>query len=215
MDSDSWNTRFSTSSRRHQTRSDLYRYEETDGDDELKAEFLCPFCAEDFDVVGLCCHIDEEHPVETKNGVCPVCAKRVGSDLVSHVTTQHGSLLKVQRKRKFRKNGSSLTFSSLRRELREGYLHALLGGSSLNYTGNSEPDPLISSFMCNAPPVDQPLSVESRPPVEACPAKDLSKEELGERNVQQPLLSRKEQEETARKCEFVQGLLLSTILDDL
>ena len=87
----------------------------------------------------------------------------------------------VQRKRKFRKNGSSLTFSSLRRELREGYLHALLGGSSLNYTGNSEPDPLISSFMCNAPPVDQPPSVESHPPVEACPAKDLSKEELGER----------------------------------
>lgn len=44
-------------------------YEETDLDEDLKAEFLCPFCAEDFDVVGLCCHIDEEHPVEAKNGV--------------------------------------------------------------------------------------------------------------------------------------------------
>ena len=49
--------------------ADLYRHEESDGDDELKAEFLCPFCAEDFDVVGLCCHIDEDHPVEAKNGV--------------------------------------------------------------------------------------------------------------------------------------------------
>lgn len=48
---------------------DLYGHEETDRDDDLKAEFLCPFCAEDFDVVGLCCHIDEEHPVEAKNGV--------------------------------------------------------------------------------------------------------------------------------------------------
>lgn len=48
---------------------DLYAHDETDGDDELKAEFLCPFCVEDFDVVGLCCHIDEEHPVEAKNGV--------------------------------------------------------------------------------------------------------------------------------------------------
>lgn len=31
--------------------------------------FLCPFCAEDFDIVGLCCHIDEDHPIEAKNGV--------------------------------------------------------------------------------------------------------------------------------------------------
>ena len=50
--------------------ADLYRHEENEGDEDLKAEFLCPFCAEDFDVVGLCCHIDEEHPVEAKNGVC-------------------------------------------------------------------------------------------------------------------------------------------------
>ncbi|KAM1599762.1 hypothetical protein ACFXTN_022310 [Malus domestica] len=70
MDSDNlWSSLFSTSSsRRYQSRSDLLLHEETDGDDELKAEFLCPFCAEDFDVVGFCYHIDEEHPVEAKNG---------------------------------------------------------------------------------------------------------------------------------------------------
>lgn len=44
-------------------------YDETDGDDDLNAMFLCPFCAEDFDIVGLCCHIDEDHPIEAKNGV--------------------------------------------------------------------------------------------------------------------------------------------------
>lgn len=44
-------------------------YEETEAEQELKQEFLCPFCAEDFDVVGLCCHIDEEHPAEARNGV--------------------------------------------------------------------------------------------------------------------------------------------------
>lgn len=43
--------------------------EDFDGDEECLPEFLCPFCAEDFDVVGLCCHIDEEHPVEANNGV--------------------------------------------------------------------------------------------------------------------------------------------------
>lgn len=42
--------------------------EETDGD-ELRPEYLCPFCAEDFDIVGLCCHIDEEHTIHAKNGV--------------------------------------------------------------------------------------------------------------------------------------------------
>ena len=35
----------------------------------LKSEFFYPFCAYVFDTVGLCCHIDEEHPVKAKNGV--------------------------------------------------------------------------------------------------------------------------------------------------
>ncbi|CAN7059244.1 unnamed protein product [Brassica rapa subsp. trilocularis] len=35
----------------------------------LKSEFFYPFCADVFDTVGLCCHIDEEHPVKAKNGV--------------------------------------------------------------------------------------------------------------------------------------------------
>lgn len=44
--------------------------EEMEGEEGLRQEFLCPFCGEDFDMVGLCCHIDEEHMVEVKNGVC-------------------------------------------------------------------------------------------------------------------------------------------------
>jgi hypothetical protein len=31
--------------------------------------YNCPFCGEDFDFVGLCCHIDDEHAVEAKAGV--------------------------------------------------------------------------------------------------------------------------------------------------
>ncbi|XP_061992381.1 protein DEHYDRATION-INDUCED 19 homolog 4-like [Rosa rugosa] len=213
MDSDSWSNLFSSSNaRRCQSRSDLFGHEEIEGDDEIKAEFLCPFCAEDFDVVGLCCHIDEEHPVEAKNGVCPVCAKRVGSNLVTHITTQHGSLLKVQRKRKFRR-GSNSTFSILRKELREGSLQALLGGSSFPFSSNTEPDPLLSSFIYNAP--DEHVSEQPHPLVEAPFMKESTKEESSERIAQQPPLSTKDQEEKARKCEFVQGLLMSTILDDL
>lgn len=35
-----------------------------------------------------------------------------------------------------------------------------------------------------------------------------------DRNVKQLLLSDKEQEEKTRKCEFIQGLMMSTVFDD-
>ncbi|KDP27871.1 hypothetical protein JCGZ_18951 [Jatropha curcas] len=213
MASDSWSSRLSTSSRRFHSRSDLY--EETDVDEDLKAEFLCPFCAEDFDVVGLCCHIEEEHPVEAKNGVCPVCAKCVGMDIVGHITMQHGNFFKVQRKRRLRKGGSNSTFSLLRKGLREGSLQSLLGGSSCFVSSsNSEPDPLLSSFIFNPPALDEPLSIQPLSSVEAGSVKESTNEEFRERNVQQLLLSDKDQEEKSQRCKFVQGLLLSTILDD-
>lgn len=44
-------------------------FDENDVDEDAREEFLCPFCSDYFDVVGLCCHIEEEHPVEAKNGV--------------------------------------------------------------------------------------------------------------------------------------------------
>ncbi|PPD94538.1 hypothetical protein GOBAR_DD08407 [Gossypium barbadense] len=238
MESNSWRFRFSnsssSSSRRHQSRSDPFLgggYEEFDGDEDFKAEFLCPFCAEDFDIVGLCCHIDEEHPVEAKNGVCPVCAKRVGMDI---------------RKRRLRKGGSNLTFSMLRKELRDGNLHALLGGSSCIVSpSNVEADPLLSSFMFNPPTADEPLSLQSLSIAESSADKESTDKESLEsdsaagsplylltftdnfrigfkfltlvyrdRKLQQSQLSDQEHEEKARRCEFVQGLLMSTILNE-
>ncbi|XVE82222.1 hypothetical protein DITRI_Ditri15bG0130400 [Diplodiscus trichospermus] len=221
MESNSWSFRFSnssSSSRRHQSRSDLFLgggYEEVDGDEDFKAEFLCPFCAEDFDIVGLCCHIDEEHPVEAQNGVCPVCARRVGMDIVSHIAMQHGNFLKVQRKRRFRKGGSNLTFSMLRKELREGNLQSLLGGSScIVSSSNVEPDPLLSSFMFSPPTADEPLSLKPLSIAEPSAVKESTNKEILERKPQQSQLSDKDHEEKTRRCEFVQGLLMSTILDD-
>ncbi|KAE9618940.1 putative drought induced 19 type, zinc-binding protein [Lupinus albus] len=79
-----------------QSRSDMFMgFDENEGDDDVREEFLCPFCSEYFDIVGLCCHIDEEHPMEAKNGLCPVCASRVGVDMVEHITLQHGSIFKI------------------------------------------------------------------------------------------------------------------------
>ncbi|CAK9169000.1 unnamed protein product [Ilex paraguariensis] len=89
MDADSWSARLSSASKRYQSalqsrsskpgsyewESDgfdadmLMAFEELDADDDIREEFPCPFCSEYFDIVGLCCHIDDEHPIEAKNGV--------------------------------------------------------------------------------------------------------------------------------------------------
>lgn len=37
--------------------------------DKKSEELACPFCCEDFDVLGLCCHIDADHRMEVKPGV--------------------------------------------------------------------------------------------------------------------------------------------------
>ncbi|KAF4359267.1 hypothetical protein G4B88_024231, partial [Cannabis sativa] len=278
MDSDSWSARLSSASKQYQSAlqsrsefppieinslvTDMFMgFEEIDGDDDIREEFPCPFCSDYFDIVGLCCHIDEEHPVEAKNGVCPVCAMRVGVDMVAHITLQHGNIFKIsfsynflfvthnrltkqtvnfvqwpsylcvrlcystlnsltstymQHKRKTRKGGShSTTLSLLRKELREGNLQSLFGGSScLVSSSNAAPDPLLSSFIL--PMADDFGSVQPPFLTETSSAKKSSTENVSERKVQPaaPPLSVKDKEEKAKRCQFVQGMLLSTILDD-
>lgn len=47
---------------------------------------------------------------------------------------------------------SHSTLSLLKKELREGHLQSLLGGSSFTASAsNTAPDPLLSSFMYNSP----------------------------------------------------------------
>ncbi|GMG99761.1 hypothetical protein Nepgr_001601 [Nepenthes gracilis] len=227
MDADSWSGRLSSVSKRYQyafqSRSDLFMgFEEIDGDDDIKEEFPCPFCSEYFDIVGLCCHIDDEHPVEAKNGVCPVCATRVGVDMVAHITLQHGNIFKisffstwryVQCKRKSRKGGSHSTLSLLRKELREGNLQSLLEGSSCVVSStNAAPDPLLSSFIL---PMDDDLeNSQSQSSSDTAYVKKGRDQSTLERNVQSSPLSIKDQEERAQRSEFVHELLLSTIFDD-
>jgi len=218
MDGDSWSARLSSASRRYQSalqsRSDMFMgFEEIDGDDDIREEFPCPFCSEYFDIVGLCCHIDEEHPVEAKNGVCPVCAMRVGVDMVAHITLQHGNIFKMQRKRKTRKSGAHSTLSLLRKELREGNFQSLFGGSScIVSSSNAAPDPLLSSFIL--PMADDFVSAQPQFSPETSSVKKKTEQKVSERNVQSSPFSIKDQEEKAKRCEFVHGLLLSTILDD-
>ncbi|XP_051124664.1 protein DEHYDRATION-INDUCED 19 homolog 3 [Andrographis paniculata] len=225
MDANSWAARLSSASKRYQSalqsrsgmkwdRFDaemLMGFEEMDMDDDIREEYPCPFCSECFDIVGLCCHIDDEHPVEANNGVCPVCTMRVGVDMVAHITLQHGNVFKMQRKRKTRKAGTQSTLSLLRRELREGNLRSLFGGpSSVVPLSSAAPDPLLSSFIL--PAVDDFESVPSHSSADL--AKKNTSASTLERKVQQPPMSQEDQEEKAKRCHFVQELLLSTVLDD-
>ncbi|XP_021772793.1 protein DEHYDRATION-INDUCED 19 homolog 6-like [Chenopodium quinoa] len=218
MDGDSWAARLSSVSKRYQsafhTRSDVFMgFEDIEGDDDIREEFPCPFCAEYFDIVGLCCHIDNEHPIEAKNGVCPVCAMRVGVDMVAHITLQHGNIFKVQRKRKSRKNGSQSTLSLLRKELQEGNSQSLFGGSScIVSSSNAAPDPLLSSFIL--PMADDIVMSQSQSLSDTSTAKKGKEESVRERHVKSEPLSIKDQEERARRSEFVHGLLMSAMFED-
>ncbi|XP_075487384.1 protein DEHYDRATION-INDUCED 19 homolog 3-like [Primulina tabacum] len=227
MDSNSWAARLSSATKSYksalQSRSGLkwdnfdaemlMGFEELEVEDDTREEYICPFCSEYFDIVGLCCHIDDEHPVETNNGVCPVCSVRVGVDMVAHITLQHGNIFKMQRKRKSRKSGSFSTLSLLRRELKEGNLQSLFGGSASSVSSsNAAPDPLLSSFIL--PMVQDFESVPSNTSTVSLSVETSTTDGISERKVQEPPLSIKDKEEKTKRCEFVQGILLSKVLDD-
>lgn len=39
----------------------IFELDEENDDDVAKMGLACPFCLENFDALGLCCHIDLEH----------------------------------------------------------------------------------------------------------------------------------------------------------
>ncbi|KAL6548223.1 hypothetical protein OROGR_008644 [Orobanche gracilis] len=183
MDSDSW-ARISSYSRRRLSRSDVYHGEGYQVEEEPNPEYLCPFCADDFDMVGLCCHIDEMHTIPAKNGV----------------------------RRFLRRGGSNSPSSVLRRELRDGSLQSLFGGSSLSgSTSNIEPDPMLTSLILSPPVVDKSSSVKPLCSLETGSIDDLSLQNLEDRSVK---LSEEDMKEKAQRCNFARGLLVSTFLDD-
>ncbi|XP_020103673.1 protein DEHYDRATION-INDUCED 19 homolog 2-like isoform X3 [Ananas comosus] len=212
MDADSW-SRLSSSaaSRRLQSR---YEIGGGGGDDEASGEFNCPFCGEDFDFVGLCCHIDDEHPVEAKNGVCPICASRVGTDLAGHLVVQHGSYFKVHRRRRFRKapSGTHSIFSLLRKDLRDGNLQSLFGGSSyMAAPPTAAPDPFLSSLIYTLPMTESKDSQSENLDCEIPVNRSLDGKTV---ERVEPSLSDKDQKERAQRSEFVKELVLSTIFND-
>ncbi|VAH06559.1 unnamed protein product [Triticum turgidum subsp. durum] len=219
MDSgDAWGRSSSTSSSAAAARrlQSYMGFDDADaGGDEVEARgaeaYNCPFCGEDFDFVGLCCHIDDEHAVEAKSGVCPICATRVGVDLIGHLTMQHGSYFK----RRVRKvsSGSHSLLSLLRKDLRDGSLQSFLGGSS--YVSNppaAAPDPFLQSLICSLPVAEPSKGFRSDSSDKTFLLNKFPDEKVVERA--ETSLSEKDQKERAQRSAFARGLVLSTIFDD-
>ncbi|XP_078161774.1 protein DEHYDRATION-INDUCED 19-like isoform X1 [Carex rostrata] len=225
MDSDSWNHTISRRSIRPPF--DMYLgYEEADLEqEEFKLEIIpCPFCGLEMDTMELCFHIDDEHPIQAKNGICPICIARVGTDIVGHIVVHHANFYKAQKRRRSRRSnlyGSYSTNSLARKDLRDinirevNSLHSLIGNGS-----SSRPDPLLSSFVSKLlPPVaaddTNDASVSVQDVHGQLDVDDIAQISLEDKHLQstQPLVPKEDLEERTRRACFVQELVLSTIAD--
>ncbi|XP_030543203.1 protein DEHYDRATION-INDUCED 19 homolog 5 [Rhodamnia argentea] len=209
MEFDMWRFDLSASSRSHRSaRKSRYDaaivIDEFDGECDLEAYYPCPYCSDDYDLLELCLHIDEEHPVEADSGVCPVCATKVDTDMVEHITTKHSDILKWQQKLNLQKNESYSSFSSSRTEF--GSVPSVVSSS------NGPPDPFLS-FIWNTPAAYESEKGQSTSPSASDIAERTPDEALSERDMNQSPMLEKDKIEKAGRCEFVQGLVMSSILD--
>lgn len=165
-------------------------YDDFEGDNDALFEFSCPFCYVEYDIGSLCSHLEEEHRFESKSVICPVCAARAGTDVVGHITHQHGHLFKMQRRRRARKSSSS---------------------SSASFSL----DPLLSSLLCGLS-IQESETVSGLAGIEATTKGPLSTDQkspsLGASfNTQ---VCEQNMEETACRAKFVQQMVLSTVFQD-
>ncbi|KAE8693725.1 Syntaxin of plants 42 isoform 1 [Hibiscus syriacus] len=182
MEDDTWSSALSASSRSYQStlksHSDLFiDFEEIEEDDELMTEYPCPYCSEDFDLLGLCCHIDEEHHLEAGYGERSTLPGYALVWYVLFVLREWAMYFEVHdlcpltndhsnHKLKFHKGDSDSPLSSLRKELHDAHYQSLLSRSwSSLSSSNTGPDPLLS-FLYSAPPADSSESVQSASPTE-------------------------------------------------
>ncbi|CAN1859035.1 Protein DEHYDRATION-INDUCED 19 homolog 5 [Linum perenne] len=219
MEDDKWSIgRLSSASSRsyqqqdHKFLSDLCIDFEEDADDYLMADYPCPYCEEDFDLVELCCHIDDEHPYEPSSEMCPVCGLTVTMDMVGHITSQHGDMFKSLQKLKRRKGDSR---SSLKKEEAEDdYWSSLFSRFSAPVFAPTNDDPLLS-FIQNMPSLDKDENSEPLLETRLDAAMEQSEDKQQSASaVTAPPLSDKELTEKTNRSQFVQGLLLSTIFND-
>ncbi|KAL4562311.1 hypothetical protein LXL04_034511 [Taraxacum kok-saghyz] len=252
MDSDFWTARLAAAKRQftmqhhhhhhhqsshlgsvcfHRLNADDFEVEE-----EIRPDFPCPYCYEDFDIGSLCSHLEDEHSFESRATICPVCSVKVTRDMLSHITLQHGHLFKIsflsyeylQRRRRLRRVAvpNSQALSLLGRDLREAHLQVLLGsgggggGFRSNVTTSSAAsvaasDPFLSSLVLNFPASEaEEMSVSN---VEESSVKSQAPQHIWKSSFD-PSLSSEEREKRMKRAAgqavFLQDVLISTLLSD-
>ncbi|KAG4970906.1 hypothetical protein JHK85_037327 [Glycine max] len=207
MDSDFWTSRLAAAKRQytlqhHHPNSHLDRLgiDDFDMEEEVRPDFPCPYCYEDFDIASLCSHLEDEHSCESR----------------------------VTRRRRLRRVAipNSQTLSLLGRDLREAHLQVLLGGGGGGgYRSNSvaaavsnaaATDPFLSSFILNFPACEaEEISKSVVTSAENSSAKNATPEHIWKSSFG-PSLSTEEREKRMRQAAgrsgFVQELFLSTLL---
>lgn len=234
MDSDFWTSRLAAAKRQytlqhHHPNSHLDRLgiDDFDVEEEVRPDFPCPYCYEDFDIASLCSHLEDEHSCESRVTICPICSVKVARDMLSHISLQHGHLFKIQRRRRLRRVAipNSQTLSLLGRDLREAQLQMLLSGGGSGYRSNSAAvsnvaatDPFLSSFILNFPACEaEEISKSVVSSAEDSSAKNVTPEHIWKSSFD-PSLSTEEREKRMRQAAgrsgFVQDLFISTLLGD-
>ncbi|OAY30807.1 protein DEHYDRATION-INDUCED 19 homolog 6 isoform X2 [Manihot esculenta] len=147
MDVDFWPSRVHS---KHLSAAQAARYnsdhlamDDSDGDEDTRAYFPCPFCYVDIEVHVLCSHLQNEHCFDLKNAVCPLCGANLGKDVIGHFIVQHASSLK--RRRKALKFGLWTGSSSVISKELSSFLGSSANGRA--NTNESAPDTLLSPFL--------------------------------------------------------------------
>ncbi|KAM3251536.1 protein DEHYDRATION-INDUCED 19 isoform X1 [Capsicum annuum] len=238
MDSDFWTSRLAVAKRQlnlqqhhsynHQSSQlvDRLSIDDFEVEEEVRPDFPCPYCYEDFDIASLCSHLEEEHSCESRITVCPICSHKVSRDMLSHITVQHAHLLRVQRRRRLRRVAipSSQALSLLGRDLREAHLQVLLGGSgyrsssAASTTAAAASDPFLSSLALNYPTLEaEEISKSVLSTVEDSTTKNVTSQHIWKLSFD-PSLSAEEREKRIRQATgravFIQDLFASSLLAD-
>ncbi|KAJ4712427.1 Protein DEHYDRATION-INDUCED 19 like [Melia azedarach] len=209
MDIDSWSSRVHSAKHFPAFQTSRLNFDnhlimdESEGDDDIKACFPCPFCYLDIELHLICSHLQEEHFFDLKNAVCPLCAANLGKDAVEHFIVQHASSLK--RRKKSLKSGFWNGGSAMLGKELSSFL-----GSSTTGKGNAQeciPDPLLSPFLCRAPISETKGIQKDDCSNEVSVASDLKSMEP----TSQDYSHEENIEEKRQRAAFAQQLIMSTI----
>ncbi|KAK1426463.1 hypothetical protein QVD17_15135 [Tagetes erecta] len=205
MDSDFWTARLAAAKRQftmqhhHTSHLDRFNVDDVEVEEEIRPDFPCPYCYEDFDIGSLCSHLEDEHSCESK----------------------------AARRRRLRRVAvpNSQALSLLGRDLREAHLQVLLGGSyrssniatssSANASAAAATDPFLSSLVLNFPGSENEEISKSN--LDETSVKSTTPQHIWKSSFD-PSLSSEEREKRMRQATgrsvFLQDLLVSTLFGD-